>query len=115
MTDLARQQEIMGYSLTIMSVVFRNVDRLIMGGMEPKPDDRKRYVIGADLAKHQDFTVVIVMDDSGMFALVDRFGSRVSSKSVHDISKRYGNARVLLDSTGVGDPVYDSLRAMAAR
>lgn len=114
MSDHARQQEIYGIFLDDIGAVFRNVDKLVMGSLEAY-DERKRYVIGADVAKHADFTVIAVLDEDGHVCAFDRFGEidwTLQEHRIANMSKRYGGARVLIDSTGVGDPTFDHLRNM---
>jgi len=113
MPEHVRLQEIYGVFLDDMGVVFRNVnDNVIQGGWQ-QPREGKHYAIGCDLAKHEDFTVACVMDSSGRLVYMDRFGEvdwGLQQMRVAELSRRYNNARVLVDSTGVGDPIYDALR-----
>ena len=114
MTDHNRLQEIMGVFLDDMGVVFRNVMSHTGGCLEDY-SPLKHYVVGADVAKHSDFTVTVVLDADGHVCYFDRYNNvdwTLQEKRIANISKRYGGARVLIDSTGVGDPVYDALRGM---
>jgi len=115
MPEHKRLQEIYGIFLDDMGVVFRNVDsHAVQTGLDGFHVDH-RYVIGCDLAKHQDYTVCHVLDEDGRTAGFDRFGSAdwtAQQARVANLSKKFGGARVLVDSTGVGDPVYDNLRRM---
>jgi hypothetical protein len=112
MPELAYRQEILAEFLDDVGSVFRNIRGCIKGTFEsPKPS--KRYVIGADLAKHVDFNVYIVMDYNGHVCHFDRTSTLeypFQEKRLVELSKMYNNARVLVDSTGVGEPVYDNLR-----
>jgi len=70
------------------------------------------YTAGADLAKHADYTVVTVMDDGGHVVAFDRYGELnwpFQRKRIVELVQRY-SARLLVDSTGVGDVIYDDLR-----
>jgi len=112
MPELAYRQEILAEFLDDVGSVFRNIRGCVHGDLEePKPN--KRYVIGCDLAKLVDFNVFIVMDHNGHVCYFDRTSTLeypFQEKRLLELSKRYNNARVLIDSTGVGEPVYDSLR-----
>lgn len=60
-----------------------------------------------DLAKLEDFTVLIVLDMSGRVVAFDRFSEPewfFQRKRIVSLAQRY-NARLLIDSTGVGDPI----------
>lgn len=66
-----------------------------------------------DLAKYQDFTVLIVMDlDSWHVVAFDRFQKLdwpFQRKRIVNLATKYNRAQVIIDSTGVGDPTYDDL------
>jgi hypothetical protein len=112
MPELAYRQEILAEFLDDVGSVFRNIRGCISGCLE-EPKTGKRYVAGCDLAKHEDFTVIAVLDSDGHLCFFDRFSQLdwvFQSKRIVDVCRRYNNARLLLDSTGVGDPIYDNLR-----
>jgi len=93
--------------------VFRNVRERATGSwQEPRRD--QKYFAGLDLAKVEDFTVLTVLNDKREVVFADRFHRLDWSIQVNRISadlKRYGNAPVHVDSTGAGEPVFESLRA----
>lgn len=112
MPELAYRQEILGEFLDDVGSVFRNVKDCIKGNLAA-PQSGNRYVVGCDLAKHEDFTVLCVLDQSGQLVHFDRFSQldwTFQSKRILDVCQRYNHARLLIDSTGVGDPIYDQLR-----
>lgn len=78
---------------------------------DPKPD--RRYTMGVDLAKHKDFTVVTVIDKySHEIVYWERWQKEswtFTRKRLVEISRKYNRCRVVLDSTGLGDPVADEL------
>lgn len=104
-------QEYMAEFLDNNAGVFRNVDACI--GSEPSgPVEGRRYYMGLDLARLTDFTVMTVVDDAGRQVYLDRFNLldwAVQKQRVADVCQRY-RARCLLDSTGLGDPIYEDLR-----
>jgi len=111
MPDMAYKQEILGLFIEDVGSVFRNVEAYIKGNPEAY-QAHKHYVMGADLAKHQDFTVLSVLDDNGQLCAFDRFSDLdwvFQRKRIVNLCQQY-NARLLVDSSGVGDPVYDELR-----
>lgn len=99
--------------------VFRGVTQIVYDDegqplIHPKrPEDGKRYVIGADLAKLHDFTVLTVYDTSTNEQVYqDRFQSLewpFQKKKIAELSDFYNGARVILDATGLGDPIADDL------
>ena len=111
MPKRAYEQEILGMFIEDVGSVFRGVQACVKGSLEG-PTVGKHYVVGVDLAKYEDFTVVCVMDNNGHLCHFDRFGELdwvLQRKRIVNICQRY-NARLLIDSTGVGDPIYDELR-----
>ena len=69
--------------------------------------------MGVDLAKVQDFTVIAVYDmatNSQVFQ--DRFQTLewpFQKQRIKAISLHYNRALVMLDATGIGDPIADDL------
>lgn len=100
--------------------VFRNIDNCIYDDKyEPELSRRfqiepqRTYRLGVDLAKHQDFTVVTAIDLTTFKAFVaERFNqidyplqkARIASQHF-----RFNKAEITIDSTGVGEPIYDDL------
>lgn len=107
--DVARQ-EIHGIALETGGSVFRNVDACATATVEePRPGEA--YQLGVDLAKYQDFTVIAVRCRDRLVYL-ERFNKidwRLQRQRIKHTAKRYNNAQVLVDSTGVGDPNYEEL------
>lgn len=111
MPDMAYRQEILAEFLEDVGSVFRNVEACIKGSLAA-PAQGCRYVVGCDLAKYQDYTVLCVLRDDGQLVAFDRLGELdwvFQRKRIVNLCKQY-NARLLLDSTGLGDPVYDELK-----
>jgi hypothetical protein len=112
--EMIFRQEILAQFIKGEGDVFRNIYGCIGGELgEPEPD--KYYVIGADLAKTQDWTVLTAMDNHGHIRGFRRFKDldwpiqRREIKNFQAIYSRYAPAPIILDSTGIGDPVYDEL------
>ena len=71
------------------------------------------YVAGLDLARVGDYTVLVVMNKQREVVFVDRFSRLDWSLQVGRIlagADRYRHAEILVDSTGAGEPVFESLR-----
>jgi len=63
---------------------------------------------GIDLAKYSDWTVIIGLDNNGHVAYFDRFQSDWAS--TQNKIRQLPKAPMLIDSTGVGDPVVEQLQ-----
>lgn len=110
--ELVFKQEFMAEFLEDSSVVFRNIKRCISGDFED-PEPGHTYVMGVDLAKTYDFTVIFVLDiTTKHFVFFDRFQDldwALQKKKIYVTARKYNNAMVSIDSTGIGDPIEEDL------
>uniref|UniRef100_A0A6M3JBJ3 Putative terminase n=1 Tax=viral metagenome TaxID=1070528 RepID=A0A6M3JBJ3_9ZZZZ len=82
-------------------------------GSFQEPVVAEKYVGGVDLGKRSSFTVIFILDMAGHVVAYDRFKTvdwTLQVKRVANLGLKYNNARMLLDSTGIGDPIYDFLK-----
>lgn len=107
-------QEILAHFVESSGGVFRMVREAIDEGRnrpdDPAPDSV--YVLGADLARVEDFTVLCVLDASGRQVYFERFNQISWERQIArivDVSTRY-RAPVHIDATGLGDPIVEALR-----
>ena len=63
---------------------------------------------GIDVAKSFDHTVIIGLDNSGNVAYYDRF--QMDWHNTKENIKRLPRCPILIDSTGVGDPILEDLK-----
>lgn len=106
------------------SAVFRGIEECLFDARQPNgqpwPDNvlalpyhaGDAYVMGADLAKYTDFTVLTTLELGAKKKIVfwDRFNRRswpLQLQTATDASRRYGNAVIWMDSTGAGEPVFE--------
>lgn len=71
-------------------------------------------VWGIDLAKSQDWTVAIGLDEAGHVCRFLRF-QRPWRETIRELRHQVGKTPALVDSTGVGDPVLEELQADEGR
>jgi hypothetical protein len=93
--------------------VFRNVRECATGEWQ-EPRDGERYYAGLDLAKVQDYTVLCILNDNREVVFVDRFHRidwGIQIERIRVAAARFNDASIYVDSTGVGEPVYESLCA----
>ncbi len=109
------RQEYMAEFLEDSAGVFRNVDACLLPAPATRTDD---VVIGCDLAKHTDHTVLIAMDrKTGQCLEMERFNQLdwpIQKERIVDFVRKH-NGLLVLDATGIGDPVYDDLRRVLPR
>jgi len=107
-------QEYLASFLPDAASLFRGVDEIISETSLEEPQVNHFYIIGVDLGKYQDFTVLTVLDiDTHKVVHLDRFKEidyPLQKARINSLSKKYNNARIIIDSTGVGDPVSDDLK-----
>jgi len=109
------RQEYMAEFLEDSAGVFRGVDGcLVAAGDESLAEAQRRTVIvGCDIAKHTDWTVCIAIDaKTGLCLEMERFNQLdwpVQRERIAAFVNRW-QARLVMDATGVGDPVFDDLR-----
>lgn len=106
------QQEIFAEFLEDSGVVFRGT-KDIMTSQKQNPLPNHVYVMGVDLAKVQDFTVISIFDRSNNHQVYqDRFNLLdwpLQKQKIKALSRRYNNALIMIDATGLGDPIADDL------
>ena len=108
------RQEYMAEFLEDSAGVFRNVEACLLSDAEVlRPAKVRDVVIGCDVAKHTDFTVLIAMDaETGRCIAMERFNHLdwpIQRERILRFVSHY-RGRLILDATGVGDPIYDDLK-----
>jgi Terminase RNaseH-like domain/Terminase large subunit, T4likevirus-type, N-terminal len=116
------RQEILAEFLLDGGGVFRNARALIDPSimlLQRPPTGYKRYSVGVDLAKHQDYTVIVVFDlDERRVVAFQRWNHEtwpLIKARIALAAKTWNDALVYLDSTGLGDPIYDDLQRAGLR
>lgn len=110
--ELVFRQEFLAEFLEDMGSVFRGIQKCIHGGLT-EPVAGENYVMGVDLAKYQDFTVLTVLNSKGIVVGFDRFNKldyAFQKLRITTLAQKYNNARIIMDSTGVGDPIFEDLQ-----
>lgn len=107
------QQEIYADFLEDTGVVFNGVNKV---AILPQPEDARSghlYVMGVDIARLVDWTVITVYDRSTNRQVFQmRFKDLewpTILMRIKAVSHKYNQALVLIDSTGVGEPIYEDL------
>ena len=118
MSERAQRQELGGEFLSDAGAMFRNVKSHISGFLEP-PNPEKRYSVGVDLGKHEDYSVIVFLDGNGHVCHFDRrnridwpFQRQWISDIVQQYNKGSHGCRLLVDSTGLGDPFLDEFKRL---
>jgi phage FluMu gp28-like protein len=113
MPELIFRQEFMAEFISSGGEVFQDI-REILDGRLCDPVKGKSYVMGVDLAKHVDFTVLTVADiTNGQVVYWERFNQidwQFQRDKIEHVAKLFNDAVIYIDSTGVGDPIVEDLQ-----
>lgn len=114
MTQEAFNQEMLAKFIKGAGAVFRNIMENISGSLLEAPEDGHRYVLAADLAKHTDFTVILIADaTSKQVVYHDRFNQidwGLQKSRIIAAYQKFKCSGGVIDATGVGDGIFDDLR-----
>lgn len=94
---------------------FRRVDENTYKVEEYHPKELAMYQIGVDLAKYNDFTVISPFNLNDFhLQKQDAFNQmdyNLQKARIENAYLRYNRGRIVIDSTGVGEPVFDDLNS----
>ena len=91
--------------------VFRFVRERATGTLQD-PVPGATYHGGLDLAKVEDYTVLVIVNAEREVVFVDRFHRldwNLQITRIRVAAKKYNDASILVDSTGAGEPIYEAL------
>lgn len=104
------RQNVMGEFVDDAGAVFRNIAGCIR---EPK-EELRVDIMAVDLAKHADYTVISFANRADKQILrYDRFNELdwgFQKNRIVSSWQEAGRPKLIIDSTGVGDPIFDDLR-----
>lgn len=113
MTEAFYQQEFMCEFLSDAGQVFKRINENLHDD-ELQIVDNKFFQIGVDLAKYQNWTVLTPFDlhtfKSGSQERFNQIDWNLQKAKIEAISRRFNRGKVIIDSTGVGDPIYEDLK-----
>lgn len=97
------------------SQFFKNVENCVYDeNTAMKLPSDGEFKLGVDLAKYNDFTVITPFNMSNFIVYPqDRFNQVdwiLQEAKIEAAARRFNNARITLDSTGIGDPVVEELK-----
>lgn len=110
------EQEILAEFVSNAAAVFRFDEKTAVKGMIEVAKDMP-VVMGIDLAKHRDFTVLTAVDSTTRRAVYhDRFNAvswplqrqRIRD-AVHGLEQQGATVTCMVDSTGIGDVIFDDM------
>jgi hypothetical protein len=106
------RQEVAAQFLLDSAGVFRGVKDCVKGDFQA-PLPGHSYVMGVDLARLKDYTVLTVMDRQARHVVAfERFNQiswEVQYHKIVSMAKKY-RAHVCIDTTGIGDPIVEQIK-----
>lgn len=115
------EQEIAARFLLESAGVFRGIQSCIKRGLIDRsgnpqweePIKGRRYVMGVDLARKRDYSVIMVFDTVRKHMVYyDRFNAlewSIQKARIVSTAKKF-RARVIMDGTGLGDPIVGDIK-----
>lgn len=114
MTEQSFAQEYLAEFLESSGAVFRRVlEAVDNGSIQTGPEPTCNYGLGVDLAHYQDFTVLVVFDNTGKQVYFERFNQISWARqvaSIIEVCQLYQVAAFSVDATGVGDAIVEQLQ-----
>ena len=109
------EQEYMCRFIEGASGFFKRIDENTYKTDEYQPKELAMYQIGVDLAKYNDFTVITPFNLNdfhvGKQERFNQMDYNLQKAKIENTYLRLNKGRIIIDSTGVGEPVYDDLYA----
>ena len=106
------QQEYEAIFLPEGGQLFRNIEENIYGILMDV-EIGHFYILGVDLGRFHDFTVITVVDKfNNQVVHLERFQDidwKIQMARIKNVADRYNKARIYIDAEGKGDPVADQL------
>lgn len=113
MPERSFRQEFLAEFIEDSGGVFLGVLEAVERGVTTRSPVGQAVYLGVDLGRVQDFTVICAVDAAGRQLYHERFNQISWERQIERIravAGRYIGAQVWLDSTGVGDPIFEALR-----
>jgi hypothetical protein len=110
MPERTFRQEFLAEFIEDAGAVFRRVTEAATA--TPKEVGLGTY-IGVDWGKHEDFTVLTVLDDKGAMVAMDRFNQidyAVQAGRLAAMAKRYNPQAILAELNAMGEPIVEQLQ-----
>lgn len=113
MTKLMFRQEILAEFVDDGGEVFSGIEACVFDCVRTDPIPGREYVMGVDLAKYEDYTVIYVVDTETRrvvwYKRLPHMDWNPQKDIIEHCHRRWNNARMLIDATGVGDPIVEDL------
>ena len=107
-------QEIMAEFIDDSGGVFRNIYSVAVAEAQDKPIDGHQYVMGVDWGKHNDFTVLTIVDTTAnTMVAMDRFNQIdyiFQVGRLKTLFDRFQPMTIIAESNSMGEPIIEQLQ-----
>lgn len=90
-----------------------DIEKAVREYVSIPPTEGGKYILGVDLAKSNDYSVITVVDRrNNQVVYIEKSSLEKYTQQearIIAVSEKYNNAAVWIDASGPGDPVYDHL------
>lgn len=107
------QQEILAQFLADAGGVFRRVLEAATAVEQERAQAGRRYVAGVDWGKLEDFTAIIVLDDQGRMAALERFNRVDYAQQLGRLTalvERFWPSPIVAERNSMGEPLIEQLQ-----
>ena len=113
--EMAYRQEILAEFVEDGAGVFRGVRRAVDDVWQDEPIEGHQYVMGVDWGKHEDFTVLTIIDiDLGHVCHIDRYNKidyTFQSQRLMVLAQKFNVGMIRAEQNSMGDAAIEHLRA----
>lgn len=117
-SDLKFKQEYLAEYMSDANAVFPNVEEVVTEGIEEGPRPEGFYVMGVDIGRRSDASAIIIIErNTHKVVYVESFkGADYALQKQHimGLAKQYNNAKIVIESTGTADAVFQDLQRSGA-
>ena len=107
-------QEYLASFLPEAASLFRGVDEIVSEDCLEEPKPGHFYILGVDLGRYEDFTVLTVVDrETNKVVYFERFQKidfPFQKTRIISVSRKYNLAKIIIDSTTLGSPIAEDLK-----
>lgn len=114
--ELYKRYVLNDWTAEVESVVFNGISNCVAGDFE-EPKSGFDYILGVDLARSQDYTVITTICRQTKHIVNfkrlesdNRTSWNEQKEHIKAIAYKYNNALVAIDASGVGDPIVEDLQ-----
>jgi hypothetical protein len=107
-------QEVMAEFIEDAGGIFRNIRQAATATEQQAAIPGHQYVFGVDWGKHNDFTVITVIDVTlGAMAAMDRFNQidyTLQSGRLKAMAAKFNPSSIIAESNAMGEPIIETLQ-----